>query len=87
MATTGRANAHRAMCTRRHSQDRIEVLNAWNVDHEVEIAMEALRCPPRTADVTLLSGGERRRVAMARLLLSSPGARPASAATATLCAG
>jgi ATP-binding cassette ChvD family protein len=53
-------------------QEKIEAMNAWDIDREVEIAMEALRCPPADADVTTLSGGERRRVALARLLLSRP---------------
>jgi len=52
--------------------DQIETLNAWNVEHEVEIAMDALRCPPPDAEVSVLSGGEKRRVAIARLLLSQP---------------
>ena len=53
-------------------QDRIEAVNAWELDHHVEIAMEALRCPPADADVRTLSGGERRRVALCRLLLQRP---------------
>jgi len=50
-------------------QDRIEAANAWEVDRTLEIAMDALRLPPGDADVTKLSGGERRRVALCRLLL------------------
>jgi ATP-binding cassette ChvD family protein len=50
-------------------QDRIDATNAWEVDRAVEIAMDALRLPPGDADVTRLSGGERRRVALCRLLL------------------
>ena len=50
-------------------QDRIDAANAWEVDRTVEIAMDALRLPPGDADVTKLSGGERRRVALCRLLL------------------
>jgi energy-dependent translational throttle protein EttA len=50
-------------------QDRIDAANAWEVDRTVEIAMDALRLPPGDADVTRLSGGERRRVALCRLLL------------------
>jgi ATP-binding cassette ChvD family protein len=50
-------------------QDRIDAANAWEVDRAVEIAMDALRLPPGDADVTRLSGGERRRVALCRLLL------------------
>ncbi len=53
-------------------QDRIERLDAWNLDHMLDTAMDALRCPPPDAEVTTLSGGERRRVALCRLLLSSP---------------
>jgi ATP-binding cassette ChvD family protein len=53
-------------------QERIDALNAWNLDTTVEIAMDALRCPPADADVTTLSGGERRRVALCRLLLRQP---------------
>ncbi len=53
-------------------QDQIEAVNAWDLDHTVDMAMDALRCPPGDADVTKISGGERRRVAMARLLLSKP---------------
>src|ERR1043165_2435630 len=53
-------------------QDRIDQLNAWEIDSQLELAMDALRCPPPDADVTKLSGGERRRVALCRLLLRSP---------------
>jgi ATP-binding cassette ChvD family protein len=53
-------------------EDRINAADAWNVERNVEIAMEALRCPPDDADVTTLSGGEKRRVALARLLLQHP---------------
>jgi ATP-binding cassette ChvD family protein len=53
-------------------QDQIESAQGWELDHMVEVAMDALRCPPADADVTKLSGGERRRVALARLLLSKP---------------
>jgi energy-dependent translational throttle protein EttA len=53
-------------------QDRIDAVNAWDIDSRVELAMDALRCPPADADVTKLSGGERRRVALCRLLLKSP---------------
>src|SRR5262245_57441318 len=53
-------------------EDKINAADAWNVERNVEIAMEALRCPPDDADVTKLSGGERRRVALARLLLQHP---------------
>ena len=53
-------------------QQRIEELNCWNINHEVEIVMNALNCPPRDAVARHLSGGERRRVALARLLLEDP---------------
>ncbi len=53
-------------------QDQIEAVNAWELDHQVDMAMDALRCPPGDADVTVISGGERRRVALCRLLLSKP---------------
>jgi ATP-binding cassette ChvD family protein len=53
-------------------QDRIDAANAWELDHTLEIAMEALRLPPPDADVGTLSGGERRRVALCRLLLQRP---------------
>jgi energy-dependent translational throttle protein EttA len=53
-------------------QDRIEAADAWDLDSRVELAMDALRVPPGDADVTTLSGGERRRVALCRLLLRSP---------------
>ena len=53
-------------------QERIDAAEAWDLDRQVEIAMDALRCPPGDADVTKLSGGERRRVALCRLLLSHP---------------
>ena len=53
-------------------QDRIDAVNAWEIDSQLELAMDALRCPPPDADVTTLSGGERRRVALCRLLLKSP---------------
>ncbi len=53
-------------------QEAIDHLNAWDLQRNVEIAMDALRCPPADADVSKLSGGERRRVALCRLLLSHP---------------
>src|SRR5712692_3259537 len=53
-------------------QDRIDAANAWDLDRTVELAMDALRCPPGDADVAKISGGERRRVALCRLLLSRP---------------
>ena len=51
---------------------KIQAADAWSLERNVEIAMDALRCPPNEADVTKLSGGERRRVALCRLLLSRP---------------
>jgi ATP-binding cassette ChvD family protein len=53
-------------------QEKIDAVDGWNLDRTIEIAMDALRCPPGDADVTKLSGGERRRVALCRLLLSKP---------------
>ncbi|HEU0316774.1 MAG TPA: energy-dependent translational throttle protein EttA, partial [Solirubrobacteraceae bacterium] len=53
-------------------QEQIDAADAWNLDGMIEHAMDALRCPPPDADVTTLSGGERRRIALCRLLLSQP---------------
>jgi energy-dependent translational throttle protein EttA len=53
-------------------QERIDAVEGWDLDTTVEIAMDALRCPPPDADVSTLSGGERRRVALCRLLLRQP---------------
>ncbi|MBK8203108.1 MAG: energy-dependent translational throttle protein EttA [Bdellovibrionales bacterium] len=53
-------------------QEKIEALDGWEIDQKVEQAMEALRCPPGDVAVTHLSGGEKRRIALARLLLSNP---------------
>ena len=53
-------------------QERIDALDAWDIDRHVKIAMDALRCPPADEAVTNLSGGERRRVGLCRLLLSAP---------------
>jgi sulfate-transporting ATPase len=53
-------------------QERIDAADAWNLDTQLDTAMDALRLPPSEADVTTLSGGERRRVALCRLLLSAP---------------
>lgn len=52
--------------------EQMEHLDAWNLDHTLEVAMDSLRCPPDDAKVAVLSGGERRRVALCRLLLSKP---------------
>ncbi len=53
-------------------QEKIDAVNGWELDRTIEIAMDALRCPPGDADVKTLSGGERRRVALCRLLLQRP---------------
>jgi energy-dependent translational throttle protein EttA len=53
-------------------EDRINAADAWNLERNVDIAMDALRCPPDDAEVATLSGGEKRRVALCRLLLSHP---------------
>jgi energy-dependent translational throttle protein EttA len=53
-------------------QEKIDHLNAWDLEREIQIAMDALRCPPKNSNVETLSGGERRRVALCKLLLSAP---------------
>ncbi len=53
-------------------QDQIDAVGGWEVEHKLELAMDALRCPPAEAEVGKLSGGERRRVALCRLLLQQP---------------
>ncbi|MFZ1756548.1 MAG: energy-dependent translational throttle protein EttA, partial [Caldilineaceae bacterium] len=53
-------------------QDKLDALNAWDLDSRLELAMDALRCPPPETSVAILSGGERRRVALTRLLLKKP---------------
>jgi ATP-binding cassette ChvD family protein len=53
-------------------QEKLDHLNAWDLDSQLEQAMDALRCPPADADVKVLSGGERRRVALCKLLLQKP---------------
>jgi ATP-binding cassette ChvD family protein len=53
-------------------QEQVDARDAWDIDSKIEMAMDALRCPPPDADVTNLSGGERRRVAICQLLLSKP---------------
>ena len=58
-------------------QEELDHADAWDIDSKLELAMDALRCPPPDADVTQLSGGERRRVALCKLLLEA--ARPAAA--------
>lgn len=54
-------------------QEKIDASDAWSLEREIEIAMQALRCPPKDADVTKLSGGEKRRVGLCKLLLEKPG--------------
>ncbi len=53
-------------------QEELDHADAWDIDSKLELAMDALRCPPPDADVTQLSGGERRRVALCKLLLEAP---------------
>ncbi len=53
-------------------QDQIDAENLWDLDSQIDVALEALRCPPDDADVTSLSGGEKRRVALCKLLLEAP---------------
>ncbi len=53
-------------------QDRLDALDAWNLDSKLEMAMDALRCPPEDQKTSVLSGGEKRRVALCRLLLTKP---------------
>src|SRR5689334_5016557 len=53
-------------------QERIDALGLWELDHKIDLAMDALRLPPGDADVTKISGGEKRRVALCRLLLEQP---------------
>src|SRR6185295_365580 len=53
-------------------QEKIEAANGWELEHELEVAMDALRCPPPDSKVDVLSGGERRRVALCRLLIQEP---------------
>ncbi len=55
-----------------HLQEKIDAADAWDLGRKIQIAMDALRCPPKDADVSKLSGGERRRVALCRLLLQKP---------------
>lgn len=53
-------------------QDRLDAMNAWDLDSRLELAMDALRCPPPDTPINVISGGEKRRVALCRLLLKSP---------------
>ena len=66
------AEMNRLLAEQAELQDKIDAGNGWDLDRTLEIAMDALRCPPGDADVTTLSGGERRRVALCRLLLQRP---------------
>jgi energy-dependent translational throttle protein EttA len=66
------ADMDKLMAEQAKLQDAIDASNAWELDRTLEIAMDALRCPPPDADVTKLSGGEKRRVALCRVLLSKP---------------
>ena len=67
------ADSERLMAEYQRVQDAIEASNAWELDRQLEIAMDALRLPPPNADVTKISGGERRRVALCKVLLERPG--------------
>ena len=53
-------------------QDRIDALDAWDIEREIEISMDALKCPPKNAAIDTLSGGEKRRVALCKLLIEKP---------------
>ena len=53
-------------------QEKIDHLNAWDIESRLELAMDALRCPPGDTSIGILSGGEKRRVALCRLLLQEP---------------
>ncbi|HVA74067.1 MAG TPA: energy-dependent translational throttle protein EttA [Acidimicrobiales bacterium] len=66
------ADFDKLMAEQAQLQDKIDAAGAWELDRKLDIAMDALRLPPADADVTTLSGGERRRVALCKLLLSSP---------------
>jgi energy-dependent translational throttle protein EttA len=66
------AESERVMAEYQRIQDAIEASNAWELDRQLEIAMDALRLPPADADVTKISGGERRRVALCKVLLERP---------------
>jgi ATPase subunit of ABC transporter with duplicated ATPase domains len=66
------AEMDRVMSEHARVQDAIEAANGWDLDRTLEIALDALRCPPGETEVAVLSGGERRRVALCRLLLSAP---------------
>jgi ATP-binding cassette ChvD family protein len=62
----------KALALQARLQEEVEHTNAWELDRQIEVAMEALGCPPKEADVSKLSGGERRRVALCRTLMAQP---------------
>src|SRR5829696_5667113 len=66
------ADFDKLMAEQARVQERIDTLDLWNLDNKIEVAMDALRLPPDDADVTKLSGGEKRRVALCRVLLEEP---------------
>src|SRR2546421_2165001 len=66
------ADFDKLLATQADLQDRIDAAGIWDLDRTLEVAMDALRLPPADADVATLSGGERRRVALCRLLLAQP---------------
>ena len=66
------ADYDKLLAEMRNLQEKLDHLNAWDLDSQLEQAMDALRCPPPEADVKVLSGGERRRVALCKLLLQKP---------------
>jgi ATP-binding cassette ChvD family protein len=66
------ADFDKLMAEQARVQERIDTLDLWNLDNKIEVAMDALRLPPDDADVTKLSGGEKRRVALCRVLLEQP---------------
>jgi ATP-binding cassette ChvD family protein len=72
LGSAGPEEMERLLAEQGECQDRIEAIGAWDLDRTLEVAMDALRLPPGDADVSTLSGGERRRVALCRLLLSRP---------------
>ena len=68
-------------------EDKITATNSWEVDREIEIAMTVMNLPDADADVTMLSGGEKRRVALCKLLLTKAGLAPAGRADKPLGRG
>ena len=65
-------NTNKSETTNSELQEKIDAIDGWDIDRHIEIAMDALRCPPSESNVSDLSGGERRRVALCKLLLSKP---------------